>query len=296
MKTVADIPQKAGIDLTPEFMVLNVPFTPLTSLLYARKRVTPIDAWFVKERVKSLSTVKSGARKAGEVAPASEVSTYAYVENNTEIFSKRVSITGEAAKALGGTDAALAQELEDRLKEVKGDLEVQFITGVKKEENEVSGKQMNGLLNQVTAAGHIIDKLATAITKADIDAAMQKLWKAQALGERFALVNPANVEAVAALYVNAANATINLVPENTAVGIAVKKIITNFGEVSLLTSNDVPAGTILFFVDGYVEIKEYRAPFYKNLGVTGDQDGGMVITQSTIIAAPIGLVKIVNFI
>lgn len=296
MITVANIPQKTSDDLTAEMVLLNVPYTPLTSLLYARKRVSPTDSWFVKEKVKSLSTVKSGGRKADEVAPASETSSFTYVENNTEIFSKRVSITGEAAKILGGTEAALDKEQYDRLTEVKGDIEAQFITGVKRDENETVGKTMNGLLNQVTHPGHIIDKLAAAITKADIDAAMQKLFISQALGERFALINSGDVEKVSALYVNATNATINLVPENTAVGISVKKIITNFGEVNLVISTIIPAGTLLFFVDGYVEIKEFRAPFYKRLGVTGDQDGGMVVAQNTIIAAPIGLVKVVNFI
>ena len=295
MKTSTDFARQNVIDLGNEIIIANPIYTPLTSLLFAKNKTTKAKDVVVRRKIKKLSTAVSGGRKEGAEAPAAEKTSYEWIDNNLEIFSKATVISGTVGALEGDTKQALAKEINDRLIELKGDIEKAFFVGVKKDEDETGGRQMAGLINQVHV-DHIIDAEATALEKSHINQAMQKLFRAQIAGEKYIFVNPADIDTVTDLYEKTNETVINLVPGNTEVGITVTAINTNFGRANIILANDVPAGTLLFASLDYIEVPVLRAPEYEPLAKTGDADKGQVVAELSIIAAPQSLAKIVNFV
>lgn len=289
-----DLNRYEALDLKDELMVINPEYTPLSTLVF-KKAPTKARDVVHRQTFRSLSKDPSGARLEGASAPASEKSGRVVVENYLEIFSKATSVSGTASALHGSADALLNKELEDRLTEVKSDIERAFTVGVGKDEDLSSGRQMNGLVNQVDA-GHIIDVDGAALTTAHVDSAMEKLYTAQIPGERYLFINPSAVSAFAKLYTNQENVRINLTPDNTAVGISVRRVVTNFGDVLIVKSNEVPVGTILVASLDLAEVAELRAPKYETLSKTGDAEVGQVVAELTLVNAPKAMAKIVNYI
>ena len=135
---------------------------------------------------------------------------------------------------------------------------------------------------------------AEDITKATISAAMQKLYELSVLGQIFMFVNPGNVDEITGLYVNAANSTINLTAGDSTVGIAVTEIKTNFGVAKLVLSNFVPVKSVLFASLETIEMPTLRDAQYSPLAKIGDAETGQVVMETSVIAAPKSLVKIIN--
>lgn len=295
MKTSADLARQNVIDLSDEIIIANPIYTPLTSLLFSRNKTTKAKDVVVRRKIKKLSTAVSGGRKEGADAPEAEKTSYEWIDNNLEIFTKSTVISGTVGAIEGDTKQALAKEISDRLVELKGDIERAFFVGVKKDEDETGGRQMAGLINQVHV-DHIIDVGAAALERKHINQAMQKLFTAQIAGEKYIFVNPADIDTVTDLYEKTSETIISLTPGNTEVGITVTAINTNFGKANIVLANDVPAGTLLFASLDYIEVPVLRAPEYEPLAKTGDADKGQVVAELSIIAAPQSLAKIVNFV
>ena len=231
------------VDLKEELAVTNPQYTPLSSIVLKKALVKAKDVEH-RQTYRVLSENASGGRKEGGVAPESEKSTREVVKNYLEIFSKATSVSGTAAAIYGDDDSLLVRELNDRLIEIKYDIEKSFTVGAGKDEDETTGRKMNGLVNQVHKT-HVVDAEAAELATANIDKAMQFIYTAQAPGERYIFINPADIGKFAELYTKQENAKINLTPGNDAVGIAVNKVITNFGTASVVMSNAIPAATIL---------------------------------------------------
>ncbi|KXZ39478.1 hypothetical protein SAMN05661008_00336 [Alkalithermobacter thermoalcaliphilus JW-YL-7 = DSM 7308] len=290
-----NLPRQNIVDLSNEIMVLNAEYTPLLTLLLANGKNTVAKDVVVRRKIKELSTTASGARKEGADAPDSENSTYTWVSNNLEIFSKATVISGTAGAIYGSTAEALAKEINDRLTELKFDMEKSILTGTKKDEDGTSGRKMNGLLNLVDE-DNVIDVEGATLTKAYISNAMMKLYQLKVTGDKYMFVNPADVEKVIELYTTATNARINFSSADSTVGIDVTEILTPFGKAKMVMSTNVPTGTILIGALDYMELPQLREAQYEPLAKTGDAEKGQVVAEATIITAPKSLAKIINFI
>lgn len=292
-----DLTRQTLIDLAKEFVTTNAVVTPLSSLLYSKsKNYNYNKDIVVRKKIKTLSNVASGARKEGQDAPADEKSTFAWIENNMEIFSKATSVSGTVGAISGSDKVALAKEINDRLIELKGDIENSFINGVKKAEDGVSGRRMNGLINQVHA-DNVVDCTSSALTEAKILDALQKIFDAgMANGELYLVCNATTKRKINEIYKDQEKAVIPLVAGDGNVGIVVQKIFTDFGVVNILMDSYVPVGNILIFNLDLVDVPELRTPTFEALAKTGDSEKGQVVAECSILTAPKSMAKIINFI
>ena len=271
------------VDLTEEIKLVSPTDTPLTTMLMGRGQVekaTDITVtWRERELNSNRGTLKLEGADAGEVITSSRGS----LSNVCQIIEKVTQVSG-TARALQpkGVGDVFNAEVQDRLIETKRDLEWYFLNGVKTLEADNTPRQMNGLVNLVNANNVVTT--AGALSEDHFLDALQKMWDHGAQGDFFALVNSSQKRAINAL-AKAGN-NVRWVLDNgsttNAFGIAVSKIVTDFGEISLVLDRYMDANTILTLDMDEVRIAELRGTFYEDLPKNGDYFKGHVINESTI--------------
>ena len=271
------------VDLAEEIKLVSPTDTPLTTMLMARGQVdkaTDITVtWRERELNTNRGTLKLEGADAGEVITSSRGS----LNNICQIIEKVTQVSGTARalhpKGVGDTFDA---EVQDRLIEVKRDLEWYFLNGTKTLESDSTPRQMAGLINLVNSNNVV--NTAGALTEEHFLDALQKMWDKGAQGEYFAYVNATQKRAINALAKNGNN--VRWVVDNGSVanvyGIGVSKIVTDFGEVNLVLDRYMDANTILTLDLDEVRIAELRGTFYEDLPKAGDYFKGHIINESTI--------------
>ena len=279
----ADFLANEVVDLTEEIKLVSPTDTPLTTMLMARGQVdkaTDITVtWREKELNSNRGTLKLEGAEAGEVI----VSTRGTLDNVCQIIEKVTQVSG-TARALQpkGVGDAFNAEVQDRLIETKRDLEWYFLNGTKTLESGSTPRQMAGLLNLVNEANVIT---ATGGVKENhILDALQKMWDKGAQGAYFAFVNASMKRAINELAKEGNN--VRWVVDNGSVtnayGIGVSKIVTDFGEISLVLDRYMDNNSILTVDLDEVRIAQLRPTFYEDLPKSGDYYKGHVINESTI--------------
>lgn len=123
-----------------------------------------------------------------------------------------------------------------------------------------------------------------ALTEEHFLDALQKMWDHGAQGEYFSFVN-ANVKRMINALAKAGN-NVRFLGDNgsmqNVLGIGVQKIVTDFGEISLVLDRYADTKTILTVDLGEVQIAELRGTFYEDLPKAGDYYKGHVLNESTI--------------
>ena len=285
MKKYASILQGEVLDLTSEIALISPTDTPLTTLLYSMgKTVGATDitvSWREKELHKP-SSVLSNLMLEGAEAPESVHSTRVMKSNICQIMSKATSVSG-TLNALNphGIGNEFANEIADRLLELKRDMEYFFISGAKAVESDSTPRQMDGLMNLV---GHSIDLESGALTEEVLVDAMEKMWECG--------VSSSNIYAFCGATVKR---KINkLVAENTAtrisaelgqkhpLGIMVDRLVSDFGDFNLVLNRHMPKDAILIVDLDQVEIATLRPVFFQELAKTGDYTKGQIIAENTI--------------
>ena len=285
MKKYASVLQGELLDLSSEIALISPTDTPLTTLLYAMgKTVGATDitvSWREKELHKP-SSVLTNLMLEGAEAPESVHSTRVMKSNICQIMSKATSVSG-TLNALNphGIGNEFANEIADRLLELKRDMEYFFISGAKATESGSTPRQMDGLMNLV---GHSIDLESGALTEEVLVDAMEKMWECG--------VSSSNIYAFCGATVKR---KINkLVAENTAtrisaelgqkypLGIMVDRLVSDFGDFNLVLNRHMPKDAILIVDLDQVEIATLRPVFFQELAKTGDYTKGQIITENTI--------------
>lgn len=271
------------VDLTEEIKLTSPTDTPLTTMLMARGQVekaTDITVtWRERELNTNRGTLKLEGADAGEVITSHRGS----LSNVCQIIEKVTQVSGTARalhpKGVGDTFDA---EVQDRLIETKRDLEWYFLNGVKTLESDGTPRQMAGLINLVNANNVV--NTAGALTEEHFLDALQKMWDKGAQGEYFAFVNASQKRAINALA--KAGGNVRWVLDNGNIsnvyGVGVSKIVTDFGEISLVLDRYMDANTILTLDMDEVRIAELRGTFYEDLPKAGDYFKGHIINESTI--------------
>jgi hypothetical protein len=141
---------------------------------------------------------------------------------------------------------------------------------------------MGGLMNLVNEANVITT--AGALAEDHILDALQKVWEKGAQGEYFAFVGATQKRAINAL-AKAGN-NVRWILDNGSVsnvyGVAVSKIVTDFGEVNLVLDRYMDHNGILMLDMDEIQIAELRGTFYEDLPKAGDYFKGHVLNESTI--------------
>ena len=298
MKMHKHVLQGELLDLTSEIALLSPTDTPLTTLLYSMgKTVGATDitvSWREKELHKP-SSITDKLMLEGAEAPESIHSTRTMKSNICQIMSKATSVSG-TLNALNpyGIGNEYAQEINDRLLELKRDMEYFFISGTKAVESGSTPRQMNGLMNLV---GHSIDVESGDLTEEILVDAMQKMWECGVSSENVYAFCGATVKRKInkLLADNSATRISAELGQRNPLGIMVDKLVSDFGDFNLVLNRHMPENAILIVDLNEVEIATLRPVFFQELAKTGDYTKGQIITENTIklLNSKAG-VKIVN--
>ena len=271
------------VDLTEEIKLVSPTDTPLTTMLMARGQVEKANDITVTWRERELNTNRGTLKLEGAEAGDVITSTRGSLSNVCQIIEKVTQVSG-TARALQpkGVGDAFNAEVQDRLIETKRDLEWYFLNGTKTLEADGTPRQMAGLVNLVNANNVVQTK--GALSEAHFLDALQKMWEKGAQGSYFSFVNASQKRAINALA--QAGSNVRLVMDNGSLsnvyGVGVSKIVTDFGEISLVLDRYMDANAILNVDLDEVRIAELRGTFYEDLPKAGDYFKGHVLNESTI--------------
>ncbi len=271
------------VDLTEEIKLVSPTDTPLTTMLMGRGQVVSAKditvTWREKELNSQRGTLKLEGAEAGDVI----TSTRGTLDNLCQIIEKVTQVSG-TARALNpvGIGDVFDSEVNDRLVETKRDMEWYFLNGTKASESGSTPRQMNGLVNLINDKNVVQTK--GALSEDHFLEALQKMWDHGAQGEYFAFVNANVKRLINNLAKNGANVRFmgDQGSMQNVLGIGVQKIVTDFGEISLVLDRYADTKTILTVDLGEVQIAELRGTFYEDLPKAGDYFKGHVLNESTI--------------
>jgi len=273
MFTSTNFTNAEKISLSQEIALIGVQATPFTSLLMAKgnveKALSTVYSWREKtlDNADDLSAIEGGDEIVFHETARAELS------NILEIFKKGASISGtaEAMKSV-----QFAEEINDRLLELKINMEKKFINGLKADGSATPFKrQLSGLIQMADAANAVVG----LVTEETIKEAMRNLWNNDlAEGQVYAFLNADLKEKVDAIYADKYG--YNHV--TTSFGLLVDEINTNYGAVKFVLSKHVPVDKIVFFNDAYVDLAYLRDPHFEQLAKTGDSVKGQVVAEATL--------------
>lgn len=270
-----------GYDFSEAFAIANPAKTATLTQIIAAKGIKSTDNIIVQKILKELSKdTYSGGKAEGADAADAEKTKRTTVRNAMEIFSKVASISG-TAKAINS--AAYAEELLDRMSEVKEDENKALLTGTL---SEADPRKMKGLIN---FAANTVTMAGDVLAEAELDVSIQKLKTTTDV--RLA-VNPADMLAVQRALIGD-KATITLATSEVVAGIYITEYVSAQGvRVKLYAESALTAGTYLLYDMDKVEYYELRPLHVEELSKKGDADEAQVIVEGTCIANPASLVVI----
>jgi uncharacterized protein YcgL (UPF0745 family) len=266
-----------NISLAKEIGLVAVTDTPFYSLLVANKRVKNSGAIFHTWRERTLDTTADVTVAEGADATTFVNSGRAQLNNIMEIFMKATSVSGTAQATNGtGTGNLFAQEINDRLTEMKINAEKRLISGVKDDGSVTGIRKMDGLAQFV----HADNKVAATgtVTEANVKELARKLWAQGLSGEFYVLVNADIKEQIDAIY----KGSYIYLDKKQEFGLIVDTIRTNYGNLHFVLDRHVPADKAYAFDINQISIAYLRAPQFEALAKTGDSIKGQVVGEMTL--------------
>lgn len=268
------------ISLASEIALIGVQATPLTSLLMAQGKIEKALSTVYSFREKTLDNTDDISAVEGADTTEFFESARAELSNILEIFKKGASISGSA---IAMKSSQLAEEVNDRLLELKINIEKKLINGVKADGSVTPFKRQMGGLIQSADASNAVSATGT-VTEDKVKEVMRKLWDKNLVeGQYFALVNADIKEQIDAIYKDQVtyNAPVNVF------GVVAQAINTNYGTLNLVLSKHVPADKMVVFNDSYLALPFLREPAFEPLAKTGDSVKGQVVAEVTLkVASP----------
>lgn len=283
MFTSKNFTEKEQISLANEIAVIGVEDTPLTSLLMSKGKIEKALSTVYTWREKTLDDTEDLSAKEGADTEEFYSSARAELSNVLEIFKKGASLSGTAV-AMKNTQ--FAEEINDRLLELKVSIENKLINGIKADGSTSPFKrQMSGLIEFADATNDVA--VTGDVNEDDVKAIMRKLWEQKlAQGTYYALVGADVKEQIDNIYKDRYGYT----HKTTDFGLLVDSINTNYGQINFVLSRHVPADKILTFNDKYVDLAYLREPAFEALAKTGDSVKGHIVAETTVkVGSPKGV-------
>lgn len=272
------------ISLSQEIAVIGVQATPFTSMLMAKgnieKALSTVYTW--KEKTLDHSDDLSAVEGSDEITFYE--SSRAELNNILQIFKKGAAISGTA---IAMKSNEFAEQVNDRLLELKINMEKKFLLGTKADGSSAPFKrQMSGLIEQADPTNAVA---AGSVTEDIVKEAMRNLWnKDLAEGTVYAFINADLKEQVDAIYAD----KYGYQHVTTDFGLVVDSINTNYGKVNFVLSKHVPADKIVYFNDAYVDLVYLREPHAEILAKSGDSFKSQIIAEATLKVGSKGAVGV----
>lgn len=276
MLTSTNFTSSESISLAKEIAIIGVQSTPLTSMLMAKGNIEKALSTVYSWREKTLDATEDISAVEGEDTTVFFESARAELNNILEIFKKGATISGTA---IAMKNNQFAGEINDRLLELKINIEKKLINGVKADGSLTPFKrQMSGLI-EFADVSNAVTQAGGAVIEQTIKDVMFNLWnQSLAEGQYFALVNAEIKEDVDAIYKD--RYSYNHVTTNF--GLLVDSVSTNYGTLNFVLSKHTPVDKMVVFNDSYVDLAYLREPHFEPLAKTGDSVKGQVVAETTL--------------
>lgn len=268
-----------NIDLSKEISMVGITDTPFYSLLLGKKLWDTTGSIIPVWREKSLDNTEDISQVEGSETTVFQESARAEYSNVCELFKKAVSVSGTAnASEITGVSNLFSEEVNDRLTEMKINVEKKLVNGIK-DDGSASPyvRKMDGILS-FALAGQTV-QAAAAIDETNFKATVRKLWDAGlSTGEYIGMCNADMKEDIDAIY----DAKYSYIAQEELFGLVVRRIQTNYGNVLLVLNRHMPAKKLVVFNPNFFRVTYLRKPFFEMLAKTGDSVKGQVITEATL--------------
>lgn len=270
-----------NVNLSKEISLVAPLDTPFSTLLLGGNHVDGTTSKITTWREKSLDNTDDISQVEGSDTTVFQQSARAEKNNICEIFKKAVSVSGTAsASGITGISDLFAEEINDRLIEMKVNMEKKLISGVR---NDGSAspyiRRMDGILQFALAEQSISNGTAGTLIEDDVKNTVKTLWTAgMATGQYIAMVNADLKERIDALY----DGKYSYIAQESLFGLVVSSIATNYGTIKLLLNRHMPTDKLVVFDPNYLKVSYLRQPAFEMLAKTGDSVQGQVIAELTL--------------
>lgn len=294
MITNTNLTRQNVIDLSDVFAVSNVLHTPLLSILLQKNKDTKATDVVVSRKIKTLNVDFSGAKAEGAKVTDFQSTGYTYVTNVCEIFSKAVSVSGTTLAINGDGKTLLAKELQDRLDEIKGDIEKQLINGVKDDGSTSGTRKMDGL---VKLSGKAVDVKGVKLDMSTLNVVFKDMFNNKATKDVYMFVSPEDKILIDSLVLNKEAHTVNIGAGATTVGVNVERFWTSYGfMVNIVVEPSLAQGNMLVADLDKVELPILRSVGMEDLAKVGDSVEAFVVVELTVIASKNHVFTVKNFL
>lgn len=270
-----------NVNLSKEISLVSPLDTPFLTLLLGGNHVDSTTSKITTWREKSLDNTDDISQVEGSDTTVFQQSARAEKNNICEIFKKAVSVSGTAsASGITGISDLFAEEINDRLIEMKVNMEKKFINGVRNDGSLTPFvRHMDGLLAFALPEQSITNATAGTLAEADVKNTVKELWTAGlASGQYIAMVNAEMKERIDALY----DGKYSYIAQENLFGLVVSSIATNYGTIKLLLNRHMPVDKMVVFDPNYLKISYLRQPQFEALAKTGDSMQGQIIAEPTL--------------
>lgn len=267
-----------NIDLMKEISLIAPIDTPFYSLLMSKNlydtTVSTIATW----REKTLDNTDDISQIEGSDTDTFQASSRAEKNNVCEIFKKAVSVSGTAqSSGITGISDLFAGEINDRLTEMKVNVEKKLINGVKNDgSTNPFIRKMDGLLAFALEENTVKGK---TLNETYLKNTIKKLWDAGlGTGNYYCLLNADLKETVDAIFAD----KYSYIAQESLFGLVTRTYQSNYGNVTFLLDRHMPNDKLIIFDPSFFRVSYLRKPFFEMLGKTGDNTKGQVITEVTL--------------
>lgn len=265
------------LDLAKELVLTDAINLPVTSLLLKNKQI--VTSTNVSWDYKNLDDTKGLAVEGSDVDKFQATNKILGGSNTVQMLRKAVNVsdTAQAVSAEHINDL-FADELNDRIIEIKRDLEHYIINGIEDKGLTASPRQMNGLLKFVEADNKV--------TKTKID-----LLVLQEMARKMRKAGTASQDLVLLCDYNTFDVVADLFADKTQYqgvtnefGSPVHKINLTYGSIVPYVIDSMPTDTAIMANLDYIKlgVLQNRDLAYNELGKIGSSTRGLIEMENTI--------------
>lgn len=268
--------QNEIIDLSKELILLDNINLPFSSLLM--RRAQKVGSVLVNWKYENLDNTRSTSFEGADITNFLSSTRNTGDKNICQIMEKAVSVSNTAQSvALEDINDLFAHELNNRLLELKRDLEWYLINGTYTEENESTSRQMKGLINFITE-----DNIITSKTDPDfntLNAMARKMKEAGTASQNLVLLCDYNtMDKVSYLF----NDKTYYQGVTNEFGSPAVKFNLTYGSCYLYTVPSMPTNSMILANMDYLRFCNLRNVQYHDLSVTGDSRKGFIVCENTM--------------
>jgi uncharacterized protein YcgL (UPF0745 family) len=283
MFKTSNLTNTESISLSKEIAKVSPADTPLMTMLLAKGQTERANGKIHTWREKTLDTTEDITVPEGNENISFYETGRSELNNVLEIFQKGASVSGTMdAINVKGQGKVFAEEINDRLIEMKVRIENALVNGVRDDGSSSGIRKMDGILQFVDPANKVTGETANVITESEVKELAKRLWQQGVPSSEFYVLTNADLkEQIDELYKN----SYRYVAQQNAFGLIVDTVRTNYGNLNFVLSRHVPADKLVAFDINYLALAFLRQPQFQALAKTGDSIKGMVLAELTLKAA-----------